>query len=86
MSGRRSSNADVSPAGTSEDSSPWHVARGFAKQKMNLILRLLDLLFDYRDGLSRRVNQLFRLAHVQTRCDASRLPGLHEIERLLPRF
>src|SRR5262245_13006437 len=53
---------------------------------MNMILCLLDLLLQDRDGLCGRIDQLFGLPQVEHRCNPALLPHPNQFERLLSRF
>ncbi|MEI9973554.1 MAG: hypothetical protein WDO73_16840 [Ignavibacteriota bacterium] len=54
-----------------------------AEQEFDLVLGLLDLLLDHRDGLRGGVYELFRLTKVELCGDAAGLPGLGEHQGLL---
>jgi hypothetical protein len=63
---------------------PAHHAAGvLSEQQGNLIFGLLDLLLNRGDGFLRRVNELFRLAQIQTGGDAADLALSGQYQRFL---
>ena len=91
ISGRRSSSADGNPGGTSGGSSccvkswPRTIAPGlWPSSRADLILGLLDLLLDLRDGLRGGIDQLLGLAQIEQRRDAAALPVDGQLQRFLP--